>query len=252
MKFHNADPVELEGAFRALSDGSSTFEGYAALFNQPSKPIHDEHARGKPYIETMVPGAFRRTLGSGRRQSFVVDHDERKMIASSPSGSLRLAEDSKGLHVSSPWPRTDYADNVRALYDAGEKLGMSLNYSWPRNGVTWSADGASRSVTEAVLKHVSVLATMEPAFDGTIATFRALADLTEADVEDVDALMEALRDGRRLDEGEYNLLTKLAEAVKPESVVETVAETTEPVIDADRAATEAWIAKMAAKYATQS
>lgn len=249
MKFHKADPVELEFQFRALPDGTSSFEGYAAVFNQPSKPLMDELARGKPYVETLLPGSFRRTLGSGRRQSFVVDHDERKMIASSPTGPLRMAEDSKGLHVTSPWPRTDYADNVRALYDAGEKPGMSILFATPRTGDKWSPDFAQRSVTEAILKHVSVLATMEPAYDGTIANFRALADLTEADVEDVDALMEALRSGRRLDEGEYNLLTKLSEAVKPESVVETPAEAD---VDADRAATEKWIAKMAEKYATQS
>jgi hypothetical protein len=174
----------------------------------------------------------------------VVDHNERMMISSTPGGALRMAEDTHGLHVESPWPRTDYADNVRGLYDSGEKLGMSLNYSWPRNGVAWTPDNASRSVTEAILKHVSVLATMEPAFDGTVGTFRALADLTEADVEDVNTLMEALRDGRRLDEGEFNLLTKLTEAVKPEPVESATEVVAEPDVDADRAVTEKWLARL--------
>src|SRR3954463_697541 len=112
--YHQAPPLEVDFQFRAAADGSSVFEGYAAVFNQPSKPIIDDLARGgQPYVETLVPGSFRRTLGSGRRQSFVVDHNERMMIASTPHGALRLAEDSKGLHVESPWPRTDYADNVR-------------------------------------------------------------------------------------------------------------------------------------------
>jgi HK97 family phage prohead protease len=216
-RYHKADPVELEFQFRALPDGSSTFEGYAAVFNQPSKPLMDELAKGRPYVETLRPRSFLRSLGSGSRKSFVVDHDDRKMISSAPSGPLRLAEDTQGLHVNSPWPRTDYADNVRALHDAGEKLGMSIYFATPRNGDSWSPDFTSRSVTEAILKHVSVLATMEPAYDGTVATFRALADLVEADVEDVDALMEALRDGRRLDEGEYNLLNRLVGAVQPQS-----------------------------------
>jgi HK97 family phage prohead protease len=228
IQYHKADPVELEFAFRALPDGSSTFEGYAAVFGKASKVLKDNLARSpRGYRETIMAGAFQRSLGSGSRKTFVVDHDERQMVSSAPAGALRLVEDSKGLHVESPWPSTGYTANVRALHDAGERLGMSIYFGTPRTGDSWSADGAQRTVSEGVLKHVSVLATMEPAYDGTVASFRALADLTEAAVEDIDALMEALRDGRRLDEGEFNLLTRLSEAVRPEAVVdETVEEAT--------------------------
>lgn len=220
VQFHKADPVELEFAFRAMPDGSSTFEGYAAVFNKPSKVIHDQFARtARGYRETILPGAFLRSLGTNSRKTFVVDHDDSKMVSSMPSGPLRLAEDSRGLHVESPWPRTHYTDSVRALHEAGERLGMSMLFGTsPRHEQTaWSPDGALRTVSEAALKHVSVLATMEPAYDGTVASFRALADLTEANVDDIDALMEALREGRDLDEGEFNLANRLLEAVKPKT-----------------------------------
>src|SRR4051812_26464023 len=119
ITYHKADPVELEFQFRAMADGSSSFEGYAAVYNQPSKPLIDQIARGKPYVETFSLGAFRRTLGDTQaRKSFVVDHNERMMISSSPNGPLRLADDTRGVYVASPWPSTDYANNVRALYDA--------------------------------------------------------------------------------------------------------------------------------------
>ena len=220
IQYHKADPVEMELAFRALPDGSPVFEGYAAVYGRASKVLHDNLARSvRGYRETIMAGTFARSLGISSRKTFVVDHDDRQMVSSAPTGALRLVEDSKGLHVESPWPRTPYTDSVRALHDSGERLGMSLLFgTTPKHEQhAWSADGTQRTVTEGVLKHVSVLATMEPAYDGTVATFRALADLTEADVEDVDALMEALRDGRRLDEGEFNLLTRLAEAVRPEA-----------------------------------
>jgi HK97 family phage prohead protease len=243
VQYHKADPVELEFAFRALPDGTSTFEGYAAVFNRPSKVIHDQFARSaRGYRETILPGAFKRSLGTGRRITLVVDHDDRQMISSTPSGPLKLAEDSKGLHVESPWPRTPYTDSVRSLHDAGERLGMSILFgTTPRHEQSaWTPDGAHRTISDGVLKHASVLATMEPAYDGTIATFRALADLTEAAVEDIDALMDALRDGRRLDEGEFNLLTRLTEAVQPEPP------TPEPDDEATRAATDKWLARLAA------
>jgi HK97 family phage prohead protease len=247
IQYHKADPVELEFAFRALPDGSSTFEGYAAVFNRRSKVLHDQFARStRGYRETIMPGAFKRSIGTGRRITFVVDHDDRQMVSSSPTGPLRLAEDSTGLHVESPWPSTPYTDSVRALHDAGERLGMSVLFgTTPKHEQSaWAPDGSHRTVSDAVLRHTSVLATMEPAYDGTVATFRALADITEADVEDVDALMEALRDGRRLDEDEYNLLTRLSEAVKPEQD-EQAPTTTEPPDEASRAATDRWLARLA-------
>jgi HK97 family phage prohead protease len=248
--YHKADQTEVEFQFRALADGSSVFEGYAAVFNQPSKPIADELAiDGKRYIETVTPGSFRRTLGTPQRQSFVVDHNERMMISSRPNGQLRMAEDTRGLHVESPWPRTDYADNVRALHDAGERLGMSMMFGTTPKGATWDATHTKRTVNEAILRHVSVLATMEPAYAGTSAAFRALAEMTSAEVEDVDALVEALREGRRLEPGEYNLLNRLAEAVKPEASPESVAPAAEYVPDE---ATVQWIEKAASKFATQS
>lgn len=240
MKFHKAAPVEMEGQFRSVSDGTTTFEGYSAVFGQRSKLIRDDLS-ARPYFETLTQGTFARSLGDPEaRKTFVVDHDNEKMISSFPRGPLRMSEDSRGLLVTSPWPRTDYADNVRSLYEAGEPLGMSILFATPRNGAKWNADYSERTVTEAFLKHVSVLATMEPAYDGTVANFRALAELTEADVEDVDALMEALRTGRRLDEGEYNLLTRLTAAVAPETDV-----VPEPETDAERAATDKWIARVA-------
>lgn len=246
IRYHQAPPVEVEFQFRASEDGTSVFEGYASIFSQPSKPIVDELARGgQPYIETVAPGAFKRTLGSGRRQSFVVDHDERMMISSSPSGPLRLAEDTRGLHVESPWPRTHYADNVRALYDAGERLGMSMLFGTPKGGDSWERSGSRdrRTVNEAILKHVSVLATMEPAYSGTVATFRALAEQTESDAEDIEALVDALREGRKLDDGEFNLLNRLADAVKPEAGESAQAE--ESVDEAGRAALSRWTDRLA-------
>lgn len=247
IHYHGAEPVEMEMSFRALPDGSTTFEGYASVFGRASKVIHDQLSRSaRGYRETILAGAYRRSLGSGRRTTFVVDHDDRQMVSSAPTGALRLAEDSKGLHVESPWPRTAYTDNVRALHDAGERLGMSVLFGTMRGGDEWSPDGSQRTVREAVLRHVSVLATMEPAYDDTVAAFRALAEMTEAAAEDVDALMDALREGRRLDDSEYALLSRLSEAVRPE---QPVTEPTEPAeaVEARTAKVQALLARIDAQ-----
>lgn len=263
IPFHRSAAIEAEFQFRALANGSSMVDGYAAYFNRPSKPLTDDLARGgRAYTEVITPGSFRRTLGSGQRQSFVVDHDERLMISSAPAGQLRISEDSKGLPFESPWPRTDYADNVRALHESGQPLGMSMLFRAPRltsdgrPGEVW--DGyTSRTVNEAILRHISVLAAYEAAYDGPSLTFRALAEATEVAVEDVDALMDALREGRRLDEGEYTLLNRLTEAVKPEASAESVAEAAESPEDdvASRAVLDRWtkrVEEMETELSTQS
>lgn len=243
MRYHAAPPVGMEVAFRAMPDGGTTLEGYTALYDRPSKIIRDQFARSpRGYVETLRPGAFRRSLGSGARITLVVDHDERKHISTvAPYGQLRLAEDSTGLHVASPWPRTDYADNVRALHEAGESLGMSVTFGTPRTGEEWPS-ATERIVTEAVLRHASVLATMEPAYDGTVVSFRALADLADAPVDDIDALMDALREGRRLDDAEFALLGRLADVVRPEAPEPEAPPTTDPGDAAEKAR---WLERLA-------
>jgi hypothetical protein len=115
---------------------------------------------------------------------------------------------------------------------------MSVYFGTPRNGEAWPSP-TERVVSEGVLKHASILATMEPAYDGTIVSFRALAELAEAPVEDMDALMDALREGRRLTETEYDLLNRLSAAVRPESPEPP------PPDPADEAKKAEWLARLA-------
>ena len=197
----------LEYAFRSASDGSPIFEGYAAVFNVDSQPITDWMGAG--YIETLRPSSFTRSLTSGRRHTFDVDHDPKLHIAST-SGGLRLTSDTRGLHVESRWPNTDYAQNVRGLYESGEPLSMSIVYRPTKGGDEWDVMRKRHTVSDAALKSVTVLTWQEPAFAQTTAAFRALASRTETNVEDIEDLMDALKDGRPLDEVQRNLLTRLA------------------------------------------
>lgn len=212
MEFRQAQPVQAEYAFRSAADGSPIFEGYAAVFDRPSQPITDQFGTG--YVETIRSSAFRRTLASGKRQLFVVDHDEKQFI-SATDGALRLTTDSKGLLVESKWPNVTHAANVRALYDQGERLSMSFTSRWTANGHSWDAAHRNHEVSDTVLRHVTVLTYQEPAFADTMAGFRSLAERTEADVEDIDELVEALKAGNPLTDAQGNLLTRLAAAVVP-------------------------------------
>ena len=236
---HRAAPTFDAVEFRAAKDGGTTFYGYAAVFNSPSKPIFDPRENSIPFVESISPGAFTRTLSSGRRQTFVVDHDD-KLHISATDGPLRLAEDSRGLSVESPWPKTDYADNVRALADAGNPLGMSFTFKPTKKGDQWNQARTARQLNDVALGHVTVLASLVPAYNETTAQFRALAYRMESDVEDLDNLFDALKEGRDLSDDEKTLLHKLADVVEPTPAV------TEPEPEAPRAdALEKWKARLA-------
>lgn len=212
---HRAAPTFDAVEFRAESDGSSTFHGYAAVFDSPSKAIFDPRENSIPFVESIDPAAFARTLVSGRRQTFVVDHNDALHI-SATTGQLRLSTDTRGLITESPWPRTDYADNVRALHEAGEPLGMSFTFKVAKKGDEWNGSRTARRLKDVALGHVSVLASLVPAYNDTTAQFRALAYRMETDVEELDTLFDALKEGRDLTDDEKLLLRKLAADVEPE------------------------------------
>lgn len=226
-------PVFDAVEFRAASDGSSVFEGYAAVFESPSKEIFDPRENPLPFVETISRGAFVRTLTNGSRHSLVVDHNDRLHV-SSTDGKLALAEDSRGLIVQSPWPRTDYTDNVRALHEAGEPLGMSFTFKPARSKTAqeWEKNRRARRLNEVNLGHVTVLASMVPAYNETTASFRALAYRMETEVDDLETLFDALKEGRELTDDEKLLLRKLAADVEPEAAI------TEPTEEVEERADE--------------
>lgn len=139
-------------------DMPMTFRGYAALFNSPSQPL--------PFIETIKPGAFKRSLNSGKEIRMYLNHDSNKILASTRSGTLRLTEDSRGLMVEADIPPTTYGKDVSILMQRGDVHSMSFGFTVPNAGDSWSGDGRSRELREVILHEVSVV-TGFPAYQAT-------------------------------------------------------------------------------------
>lgn len=210
MRHDRAIPIPLTDFEIRSTDKGHQFTGYAAVFGAESVPL--------PYVETIAPGAFARSLTSppSGRQTFVVDHDDTKLLSSTQTGRLRLAEDSTGLLVDSEWPDTTYSRDVRELGEARELGGMSFEFSATAKGAPFSADRKKRTIREAKLYHVAVLTGKTPAYGATTAGFRALAMGIDADFEDVVALFDAVHEGRRLSPDEWNLLGRAVAHVAPD------------------------------------
>lgn len=192
------------------SDGNDhRLEGYAAVFGAESAPL--------PYIEMVHPGAFIRSLASppNGRQTLVVDHDDSKLLASTATGRLHLAEDSTGLLVEGKIPDTTAGRDLRELGEAGEIAGMSFEFSATKAGAPFSADRRKRTLREVKLFHVTALTGKTPAYAQTTAAIRALATGLDVDFDNLGVLFDAVREGRKLDESEMGLLERVVAAVAP-------------------------------------
>jgi hypothetical protein len=166
-----------------IADDSSetprSFRGYAAVFNAESEPL--------PFIETIRPGAFRRTLNSGREIRMFVNHNSDMVLGSTRSGTITLTEDERGLLVEGTLPDTSYGRDLSTLMRRGDVHSMSFGFSVPKGGDSWSSDGQTRQLSEVVLHEVSVV-TGFPAYPDTSATVRSS---DESDPEPVDDIPKA-------------------------------------------------------------
>lgn len=200
-------PVELDYELRMASEGMPFFTGYAAVFNSDSEPL--------PFIENIQPGSFARSLKSDRDHTFVMDHDDTKLLASVRGKTLTLAEDSKGLLVEASLPDTSYARDLVELHERGEARSMSFTFRVAKGGESWSPDNKRRTLTDLKLGHVSVLTGLPPAYRQTSASIRSMAYNVGLDPELLATAIEDLRDGKPLEDDAVRSLLSVIAGLRP-------------------------------------
>lgn len=144
--------VELRAAGRKL-------EGYAAVFGAP--------ATIGSFVETIAPGAFARTLRSNPDILGLVDHDTTRLLARTGSGTLRLSEDTRGLHFEMDVLDTQLGRDILAMAERRDLGGMSFGFraqdeTWP------SAD--RRELRAVDLMEISIVQAFPAYGETTIAT----------------------------------------------------------------------------------
>jgi uncharacterized protein len=145
--------------FRAEGRG---LRGHAAVFNTEAKL--------PGFTETIMPGAFAKSLRLGTDILALLDHDQTKLLARTKSGTLRLAEDGKGLAFALDVPDTSIGNDVLELAKRGDLGGMSFGFQVDKDGEKWT--GTKRSLYSVNLLEVSVVSAW-PAYEGTNVIARA-------------------------------------------------------------------------------
>lgn len=159
-----SQPVEV----RENDDGTVTVAGYAAVFDE-------EADIAGIFREVIRPGAFRNAISRGDDVTFNWDHNDRYLFARTSSGTLRVAEDSRGLRIESTLDGTD--PDVRRIVPKmkrGDLSKMSFAFSMDGGTQRWASSGdvELREVIEVgALRDVSIVA--HPAYDGTSIALRS-------------------------------------------------------------------------------
>ena len=187
------------------------FEGYAAMFDSPSKPL--------PFTERIAPGAFIRSLKSRNDIKLLWNHDTSEVLGSTRSGTLKLVEDERGLKVTAQLPNTTTGRDAAELLKRGDVDAMSFGFTIPRGGDDWSEDGSERTLREVMLHEVSIVAF--PAYEGTSgkAKVRGLERVAQRADVDLDALSDALvklEMGEEMTDEDTRLLTEVLDSIAPE------------------------------------
>jgi HK97 family phage prohead protease len=192
---------------RETGDGM-VFEGYAAVFNSPSQPL--------PFIETIKPGAFKRSLQGRHRMMLLWNHNASEPLASTRNGSLKMVEDDYGLKVTARLANTQTGRDVAELLRSKTIDAMSFGFAVKKD--SWSADGNYRTLEEVALHEVSL--TSFPAYEGTAGT-TSVREKRNIDADQLaDSLMK-LESGEELDAEQAKIINEVVQKLtKTEEVQE--------------------------------
>ena len=157
--------VSLPVEHRASANGN-TVVGYAAVFGETTDI-------GGFFREVIARGAFTKTLQTADVRAYY-GHERARLLGRSSAGTLRLAEDAKGLAVEIDLPDTSDGRDVRTLIERGDITGMSFGFIVTRQEWDETGDIPTRTIFEVELREVSIVS--EPAYDGTSLALRSLDD----------------------------------------------------------------------------
>lgn len=110
---------------RAKDDnGKRTIAGHAAVFDSPSSVIQD---RERKFVEVIRRGAFTSTIRTADVRC-LFNHDADHVLGRTRSGTLRLAEDARGLAIECDMPDTSTGRDVYESIRRGDIDQMSFGF----------------------------------------------------------------------------------------------------------------------------
>lgn len=151
------------GSLQASTPGK--LSGYAAVFSSESSDLGG-------FREVVRPGAFQKSLASGKNIRALWQHNGDALLGTTAAGTLKLAEDSRGLRFELDLPDTSHGRDLGVLVARRDVAGASFGFvakqdHWERRG-----DGWLREIVEADISEITMTDT--PAYRDTSVALRSL------------------------------------------------------------------------------
>jgi HK97 family phage prohead protease len=159
----DASEIRLTGE----AEHATRIVGYASVFDSLSEPL--------PFgREIIKPGAFKRALRAKADVRALFNHNRDKILGRTKSGTVKLREDSRGLHTEINPPNTSTGREVMELVRRGDVSGMSFQFHAKKD--RWRIEDGEhvREVLDADLIDVSVVTW--PAYESASAEARSYRD----------------------------------------------------------------------------
>lgn len=165
--------LERRAAIELRASGNK-IEGYAAVFGKLSSDLGG-------FIEKIEPGAFTRSLAGKGDVVALYDHDPRNLLGRTSSGTLHLAEDSRGLEFSLDVPNTSLGRDVLELVGRGDVRGASFAFRTAKGGDRWTKQDGKPLRILSDLDLFDVTITPQPAYPDTTIARRSLSHIQSFD-----------------------------------------------------------------------
>ena len=126
------------------------------------------------FVETVKPGAFARSLKSPDGIYALYDHERRSVLGRVGAGTLKLAEDAKGLAFDLQLPDTGAGRDLAVLVQRGDVSGCSFAFKVHAQGDKWEQRSGRlhRDLLSVDLKEITI--TPQPAYANTSVAKRSM------------------------------------------------------------------------------
>lgn len=152
------------GELREAANGQ--LAGYAAVFNSLSQDLGG-------FVEVVRPGAFARTLQKADHVRALYDHQGGHVLGRVGAGTLKLAEDDRGLRFEVQLPPTTVARDLAVLVERGDVAGASFAFRAQKERWSTHEGLPLRELLDVDLEEVTI--TARPAYPDTSVALRSLA-----------------------------------------------------------------------------
>lgn len=162
------DQIKIE----QREDGKRLIRGHAAVFNQLSEDLGG-------FREQIAPGAFADAIKTDDVRA-LFNHNADLILGRNLAGTLKLAEDARGLAIELDPPDTQAGRDLIISMERGDVTQMSFGFSVRPNGQNWGKDDSGqvvRTITRVRLYDVSPV--VYPAYPQTDVAVRELRNWQE-------------------------------------------------------------------------